>query len=247
MYNPTTYDFIGQLTDATGNVIANPGLWEIVFGQANPSVGDPNTLYFAAGLNQEHDGLFGSIAAVAATTTGNFTLTPSANAVTVTRGGSAPITLTLAPSAGFTGTVQLACSGLPAGTTCSFSQPSISVTGTANVQSIVTIASSTTYTPPVGYGVRAATSPKDGGMGMAAAGIMPLAGLLLMGVMRRRKLLAVLPIALLGLAAVAGFAGCGGSSGGGKPVTTPTGTSQVTITATSGQVSQSTTVTLTVQ
>src|SRR3954452_8055490 len=78
VYNPTTYDFLGQLTDATGNVIANSGLWEIVFGQANPAVGDPNTLYFSAGLNQERDGLFGSIAAVASSPgTGSFALTSS--------------------------------------------------------------------------------------------------------------------------------------------------------------------------
>jgi uncharacterized protein (TIGR03118 family) len=248
-YDPATFNFLGQLTDATGNVIANPGLWEIVFGQANPAVGDPNKLYFAAGLNQERDGLFGSIAAVAPNSPGSFTLTPSANSITVARGGNAPVTLTLAPTNGFTGTVALACSGLPAGTTCSFSQASVNVSGTASIQSTLTFASSTTYTPPSGYGVRASTEPKHRGLGIAAAGMMPLAGLLLFGVARRRRFLAMLSVVLLGLVVGAGVVGCGGSSGsgGGNPVSTPTGTSQVTITATSGSISQSTMISLTVQ
>jgi len=37
-----------------------PGLWGLRFG--NGGVGaSPNTLYFAAGINDEKDGLFGSI------------------------------------------------------------------------------------------------------------------------------------------------------------------------------------------
>jgi uncharacterized protein (TIGR03118 family) len=247
-YDPTTFDFLGQLTDASGNVIANPGLWEIVFGQANPAVGDPNTLYFAAGLNQERDGLFGSIAAVAPNAPGSFTLRSSADALTVTRGGSAPLTLTLAPSNGFTGTVALACSGLPAGTTCSFSQSSVNISGTAGIQSTVTIASSTSYTPPSGYSVGASAPPAPGRFGIAAAGIAPLAALLLFTGVRRRRFLAMFFFAALAFVLTAGVTGCGGSGGGGSnPVPTPTGTSQVTITATSGSISQSTVITLTVQ
>jgi uncharacterized protein (TIGR03118 family) len=247
-YDPATYDLLGQLTDANGNVIANPGLWEIVFGQASPAVGDPNKLYFAAGLNQERDGLFGSIAAVAPAA-GGFTLVSSASAVTVARGGSAAATLTLTPSNGFTGAVALACSGLPAGTTCSFSQSSVNVSGSATVQSTLTFASSTTYTPPTGYGVGAAVQPNQARMGIAAASLLPLAGLLLFGVSRRRRFLTMLPLVLLALVAAAGVAGCGGGGGGAStmPVPTPTGTSQVTVTATSGSISQTATIALTVQ
>lgn len=60
-YNPKTWEFKGWITDENGNVIANPGLWEIVFGQTSPAVGNPNTLYFTAGLNNETAGLFGTI------------------------------------------------------------------------------------------------------------------------------------------------------------------------------------------
>ena len=248
VYDPTSYNFIGQLTDANGNVIANSGLWEIVFGQANPAVGDPNTLYFSAGLNQERDGLFGSIAAVAPNGTGSFTLTPSSGTLTVTRGQSGTVTLKLAPADGFTGSVNLACSGLPAGTTCSFSQSPINVTSTATEQTTLTIASSTTYTPPTGYVARVVAPPRHGGLRFAIATTMPLAACLLFGAARRRKFLAMLPIVLLGLVVTAGVAGCSGGGGGGSmTVPTPTGTSQVTVTATSGAVSKSAVITLTVQ
>jgi uncharacterized protein (TIGR03118 family) len=51
---------VGALRDATGRQIAIDGLWGIGFG--NGAVAGPrNTLYFAAGPNDENDGLFGSI------------------------------------------------------------------------------------------------------------------------------------------------------------------------------------------
>lgn len=247
-YDPTTYSFLGQLTDASGNVIANPGLWEIVFGQANPSVGDPNTLYFAAGLDQETHGLFGSIAAVTPTSHGSFALRSSFNSLTVTRGQSAAATLTLQPSNGFTGSVALACSGLPSGAACSFSQSPVSLSGSTNAQITLTISANSTYTPPMGYSAKGAAPPRHSTLGIAAASLTPLAGIFLFGVARRRRLLTMLPIALLGLVVAAGFAGCsGGSAGGSRSIPTPTGTSQVTVTATSGAVSQSTMITLTVQ
>jgi uncharacterized protein (TIGR03118 family) len=68
-YDPKSYAFKGQITDASGNVIANPGLWEIVFGQNQPAVGNPNTLYFSAGLNQETAGLFGTITVASSSST----------------------------------------------------------------------------------------------------------------------------------------------------------------------------------
>jgi uncharacterized protein (TIGR03118 family) len=62
-FDPTTGKFLGTLTDAGGNKILNQALWTIRFGNGGMG-GDPNTLYFAAGINQEKDGLFGSIQAV---------------------------------------------------------------------------------------------------------------------------------------------------------------------------------------
>jgi len=54
--------FLGQLLDTDGNPLANTGLWGLTFGNGGNG-GDPSKLYFAAGINDEVNGLFGSIAA----------------------------------------------------------------------------------------------------------------------------------------------------------------------------------------
>jgi uncharacterized protein (TIGR03118 family) len=250
VYNPTTYAFVGQLTDSNGNVISNSGLWELVFGQASPSVGDPNTLYFSAGLDNETHGLFGSIAASAAAPAGTFALSSSASTLTVSSGGNTTATLTLAPSNGFSGSVALACSGLPSGVTCSFSPSTISLTGTASATTTLTIASAAStspYTVAGGDKTGGKNPATRGGVGVGLAAMMPLSAFLLFGIARRRRLLSLLPMVLLGLVVCVGFAGCSSGSNT-TPTPTPTPvTSQVTVTATSGTISQSTTISLTVQ
>jgi len=62
-FDPTTGNFLGQLLDKDGNPIANTGLWGLRFGNGGNG-GDKDTLYFAAGINGEADGLFGSLTAV---------------------------------------------------------------------------------------------------------------------------------------------------------------------------------------
>jgi uncharacterized protein (TIGR03118 family) len=59
-FDPATGAFLGQLLDAAGNPIANSGLWALKF-RAGGSGFDPDTLFFDAGINGEHDGLFGEI------------------------------------------------------------------------------------------------------------------------------------------------------------------------------------------
>jgi uncharacterized protein (TIGR03118 family) len=64
-----TGQFLGQLSDAQGNPLTlnggvggsgTKGLWGIAFGNGHGGT-DPNTLYFAAGINDENDGLFGKV------------------------------------------------------------------------------------------------------------------------------------------------------------------------------------------
>lgn len=61
-FNPTTGALIGQLTAPGGAPIVNHGLWGLTFGNGG-SGGDPSVLYFAAGLDNETHGLFGSLTA----------------------------------------------------------------------------------------------------------------------------------------------------------------------------------------
>jgi uncharacterized protein (TIGR03118 family) len=59
-FNPATGLFLGTIERADGSAIVEPGLWGIAFG--NGLNNQPtNTLFFAAGINDEADGLFGRI------------------------------------------------------------------------------------------------------------------------------------------------------------------------------------------
>jgi uncharacterized protein (TIGR03118 family) len=59
-FNPHTGEFLGLLLDANGNPWYFERLWGLTFGNG-VSAGDHTTLYFAAGINHQHDGLFGSL------------------------------------------------------------------------------------------------------------------------------------------------------------------------------------------
>ena len=105
-FDPTSFALIGQLQSTPGTAIANSGLWEIFFGQNG--AGDPNTLYFAAGINDGKDGLFGSIAvAPPAGGTASFSLAASAPTLTVAAGQAGTLTLSLTGSNGFNGPVTV--------------------------------------------------------------------------------------------------------------------------------------------
>ena len=88
-FDPTTGNFAGQIKDGDGNAIANSGLHGLTF--RSDGFGDPNTLYFTAGINSGQDGLFGAI------TTGLVSTTRVS--VPATRAGT-PATITVTVSAG---------------------------------------------------------------------------------------------------------------------------------------------------
>jgi hypothetical protein len=76
----------------------------------------------------------------------DFTLTASPSSQTVVQGASTTYTATVTPSGGFTGTVTFSVSGLPAGASGSFNPASVTSSGT----STLTVTTSTT-TPPGSY------------------------------------------------------------------------------------------------
>lgn len=251
-YDPHSFALKGQITDATGAPIANPGLWEIVFGAGSTTTGtpatagDPNTLYFAAGINNEKGGLFGAITAAAATGTGDFAITAPTTNVSVNAGQTASVQVSLAGMNGFNGAVSLSCSGLPTGASCSFSPATPTLSGTNPTTVTVAIATAAASIPPPSNPYSASL----GGHGVILAGMLPLG---LLGLAGFRKRLMNKRGALLALACVltiGGLAGCGGmkSTAPGSTTTgTPTPTmSQVTINATSGALTHSVNVTLTV-
>jgi uncharacterized protein (TIGR03118 family) len=64
-FNPTTGRFLGRLHSERGTLVI-PGLWGIGFGGGVNLVNDgaANTLFFAAGIDDENHGLFGTLNAI---------------------------------------------------------------------------------------------------------------------------------------------------------------------------------------
>jgi hypothetical protein len=60
VFDPTSGAFLGQLQDDAGNPLAIDGLWGLLVGNGAGG-GDPNTLFFAAGIADEMHGLFGAL------------------------------------------------------------------------------------------------------------------------------------------------------------------------------------------
>jgi uncharacterized protein (TIGR03118 family) len=244
-YDPNTFAFIGQVQDATGKPIANPGLWEIVFG-AN-GVGDPNTLYFAAGTNGEKDGLFGLIAVAApGAGTADFTIQSSVSTVTVTASQPGSATLSLGSKNAFSGTVTLSCSALPANTSCSFSPSTVNLTSSATESVLVSLAETTSPTMPNPYGV----GRLPGGIGgETLAFATPLGVLALVG-LRKRSLLVrsslFMSIAACLMLTVSGCSSSYKAPTATPPAGTPT-TVQVMVNATSGAITHSVPITVNLQ
>jgi sugar lactone lactonase YvrE len=62
-FDPTSGHSLGQLTLDNGQPFQEDDLWALRFGNGNGS-GPTNTLFFTAGINDQKDGLFGSLQAI---------------------------------------------------------------------------------------------------------------------------------------------------------------------------------------
>jgi uncharacterized protein (TIGR03118 family) len=103
-FNLTTGSSLGALQTQTGTPIVIPGLWALVFGNGK-SGGDPNTLYFTAGIQGQLHGLLGSIAPPAAVT--SLSNGASAGAATAIAPGEVVLVNggTIGPSPSVSGTI----------------------------------------------------------------------------------------------------------------------------------------------
>ena len=169
----------------------------------------------------------------------SFTLGVSPGSKSLAAGASASATVSVTPRGGFSGTVTLSCAVSPSvsmAPSCSLSPSSVTGSGSATLM--------VNTTAPV----RAASShPAQ----VLFAMLLPIGGLALLGAglsgSKKGNLYFILRIVVLAGLLVA--VGCGGgSSSGGGTLTggTPAGTYTITVSGTSGSISESTTVSLTV-
>ncbi|MBV8052987.1 MAG: TIGR03118 family protein [Acidobacteriaceae bacterium] len=239
----TTGKFLGQLSDSSGKALSNPGLWDLTFGGGGSS-GDSGTLYITAGGSNQPNfpsggsttAVFASIVPAATVGSPDFSLSLSSQSATVAQGGSATVMVSASAVGGFNGPIALSCSA-PAGLNCAFSSNSISP-GSSTASSTLTIMAASTP-PPTGYVVSAMSTLLPG------FGVL---GTVLVG--RRKKLFtrkSVLWLSLALVILVSLFAlGCGGGSS--NKSMNPAGTQvNLMVTGTSGAISHSSVVAVTIQ
>lgn len=125
------------------------------FNWTAPATDVGTVLFYAAGNHANNDGnssgdhiYFTLVAAAPFASTPDFSIIATPSARAVTPGASAEYTTTITPSAGFTGTVNLNASGLPAGAIANFNPPSVNITDATSKASTLTI--STTGGTPFG-------------------------------------------------------------------------------------------------
>ncbi len=165
---------------------------------------------------------------------------------TVTEGQSATYNLSVAATPGFSGQVSLSCTGAPANAACSITPTSLTLSKGESANFTVSVTTQTTIT----------ASLYHSGNSVAAFSVLAMFGfpLFVMIGKPRPKHGVVMLIVLIGLVTFSSTA-CGGGGGqnanppGPTPhaLTTPQGTYTLVVTASSGSVSTSETLTLKVQ
>jgi YVTN family beta-propeller protein len=165
------------------------------------------------------------------------TQTGGSTSSTVTAGQPASYSLSIVPAAGYSGTVTLSCSNLPANASCSFTPASLSLSGGKAASLTVTVATETTTT----------AENRVGAISIAFAITLifwPTA-------LKRRRLFVMIGLVMLAVAIVVNLSACGGSSGtsGTGPTTSKVapGTYTFQLIASDGTAKQTQSLTLTVQ
>lgn len=152
--------------------------------------------------------------------------------LTITQGSSGTAIISVTPVNGFEGTVTFACSGMPAQSSCSFSQASVVVPATSPTQASV---------PALSTSITVTTA---GTVVTTLGFITLLVGFSSRSRRRSRALLSSALIASCGLCAVLALTGCIGSNRYIQSNGTPLGTYQLTVVASSGSITHSNTVNL---
>jgi sugar lactone lactonase YvrE len=167
----------------------------------------------------------------------NFTVVPTATAITIPQGGVASINTNITPLYNYSGTVSATCSGLPANSVCRF-QPSALAIGSATAQPYTIFIYTNVQSTLASMHAPASGGHSTSGIYLAEICGWPFAAVVLFCFGRRRRLARRMPllstIALL-MAMGAGFgalSGCSSGTTASPAYVTPQGTSALTVTFT---------------
>jgi uncharacterized protein (TIGR03118 family) len=251
-YDFATGAFVGQMKDQNGMVIANASLWDMVFGGGGAS-GNVNTMYITAGLANEGHGLFSAITAnTTPAATADFSISASPSSMTISAGQTATFTVTAGSLNGFNSAANLTCSGQPINSTCSFSPASVTPASGGMATSMMTV--STSSNPYMHAGLISGNQTGGHYAMMLAVPALVLVATFLAGSIRGGRAagnrwipsFAGSLVFLIVTASLLAASGCGynsNSAGNG----TQRGMATVMVTGTSGSLTHSASVTLTVQ
>ncbi len=160
----------------------------------------------------------------------DFSISASPTSFAVSAGANGTTTVSVVPQNGFNSAVSFACSGLPAGTTCSFAPATVTPSGTA---------ASTTLTIS-----KTATAANQPGPNPFLPGSALAVAFCFIGWKKRRQVLMLVLLAV-SAAGVLALNGCGGATFAAN--STNAGIlSSITVSATSGSLQHSATVSITV-
>jgi hypothetical protein len=227
-------------SDGTTSIgTANLASGVATFSTASLSVGTHNiTAAYGGDTTNATSSSSAVVVTIAAAVAPDFSIALSPSSGSVSQGSSVTSTLTVTSSGGFNQAVNFTCSGLPANATCTFSPASVTPNGTSSPTSMLTI---TTNVTAASLSTKLLRTPEGApSLGMLAGG-----GSLVLLLLRRRRLRRLQMS--LAAAFLLTFAAIGCSHGNSMTTTTPTGTSQTTVTATAGSTVHTATYGLTVQ
>ncbi|HXJ94422.1 MAG TPA: choice-of-anchor D domain-containing protein [Terriglobia bacterium] len=189
----------------------------------------------------------------------DFAVMASPSSATVVAGNSLSLTVTVTPKSGFSAAVALSCSGLPPLSSCSASPASVTPNGTTSATAMLTISTTVRSSSPPGFGRRLLWPPVACLSRLAGGSrwLWLLAAMVLLGLSRfperrfRLRPVRLVPawvvLAITVLVLMCSLSCGGGGNGYTDPVGTAAGTYQVVLTGTSGTLSHSVTVALTVK
>lgn len=218
---------IGTAGTPTGNVKFFDGSTLLGTSALTSGVATLSTTFTATGthsITAVYQGDTNFVAGVTSNTVGESVVTPGFTAVanpsslTIHQGQTGTTVITFTPVGGYQGTLNLACTGLPASASCIFTPSTIVFSGDNSVQTAE---------------LQVITLSGNAVIGGSASGLLwlPAGMLACLVAMRRRKLVRGLrPLLMLAIAALAltAMTGCGASN---SPSATPLGSSTTVVTA----------------